>query len=471
MPVDGIAAEFRKATVLYAQGAPYADGLTLPVPRTMLHPNMTSTEEGLTGEYFASDRFEGKPVLTRVDKEIQFDWNGASPAPGVAAEHFAVRWSGTISAPVQGSYDLSVRLASCYPCEDSETFAVYLDGKQITSFTSPSNAFSRSSATPHFELSFADTKRHELRVEYEHRAKLFGAGLTLEWTPKTEMLRAEAVAAAQKADVVIAFVGLSSSLEGEEMPIHIPGFAGGDRTDIQLPAAQQQMLEAVASTGKPLVVVLLNGSALAVTWAQEHANAILEAWYPGEAGARAIAETLSGTNNPGGRLPITFYTSVDQLPAFDDYSMAKRTYRYFAGKPLYGFGYGLSYTTFTYSGLKLSTAHLRAGDTLTVEADVKNSGKREGDEVAELYLTPPHTTVSPALALAGFSRVHLRDGETRHVRFTLDARTLSQVDANGTRAVNAGSYRLSVGGGQPAGDEAKPLTTGFMVEGTQELPH
>jgi beta-glucosidase len=291
----------------------------------------------------------------------------------------------------------------------------------------------------------------------------------MEWVPESGMLEKDAVAVAQKADVVVAFVRLSPELEGEEMPIHVEGFSGGDRSDIKLPAAQQHLLEAVAATGKPLVVVLMNGSALAVNWAQEHAQAVLEAWYPGEAGAQAIAETLAGKNNPGGRLPITFYTSVDQLPGFSDYSMATRTYRYFKGKPLYGFGYGLSYTTFAYSKLHLSSASVQAGDTLTVEADVKNTGKLAGDEVAELYLTPPHTDVSPNLALAGFTRVHLAAGETKHVVFHLDPRTLSQVDDKGVRAVTAGAYSLALGGSQPA-SAASGLTAPFTIQGRQELP-
>jgi beta-glucosidase len=252
------------------------------------------------------------------------------------------------------------------------------------------------------------------------------------------------------------------------MPLHIEGFAGGDRTDIKLPAAQQQMLEAVAATGKPVVVVLLNGSALAVNWANEHAAAILEAWYPGQAGAKAIAETLAGVNNPGGRLPVTFYAGLNQLPAFDDYAMSNRTYRFFKGKPLYGFGFGLSYTSFAYSNLKLSTQSLNAGDALTVEADVKNTGGVAGDEVAELYLTPPQTSVSPTRALDGFQRVHLKSGETRHVTFTLDARTLSQVDERGNRAVTPGSYKLQVGGSQA---EEGSVRASFSITGRQELPH
>jgi len=477
-PVDALAAEFKAARVLYSQGSSYADGVSLPVPRTLLHSSMSPRLEGLQGEYFATGNFDGKPAATRIDKEIDFDWNSASPVEGVPADRFAVRWTGTITVPEPGSYDFSVRLAHCYPCGDQEKFAVYLDGKSIASFASPEGAVSRPSRTPPFTMTFEDTRPHDLRVEYLHNAKLFGAGITLEWSPKTGLLERQAVEAARQADVVLAFVGLSPELEGEEMPIHIEGFSGGDRTDIKLPAAQQHLLEALAATGKPLVVVLMNGSALAVNWAQQHANAVLEAWYPGEAGAQAVAETLSGRNNPAGRLPVTFYASLDQLPAFTDYAMANRTYRYFKGTPLYRFGDGLSYTTFAYSKLHLSASTLKAGDTLTVEADVKNTGTRAGDEVAELYLTPPHTDVSPNLALAGFARVHLTPGETRHLQFQLDPRTLSQVDDRGVRAVTAGSYSVSLGGSQPAtglaGSTGKAtpanLATRFTVQGTQELP-
>ncbi len=469
LPVDGVAAEFKNAKILYAQGSPYAEGVALPVPRTMFHPDMSSAANGLKAEYFASDDFNGKPVLNRIDKQIDFDWNGASPVPGVPADHFAVRWTGTINAPEAGDYNFAIRLTHCYPCEDHEKFAVYLDGKPVAGFGTSPDAYSRSSHTPEFKLTFVDTSRHQFSIEYLHKAKLFGAGIALDWKPKAGYLQTEAVAAAQKSDVVLAFVGLSPELEGEEMPIHVEGFSGGDRTDIKLPAPQQHLLEALAATGKPLVVVLLNGSALSVTWAQEHANAILEAWYPGESGGTAIAQTLSAKNNPAGRLPVTFYASLDQLPAFEDYAMANRTYRYFKGKPLYGFGYGLSYTTFAYSGLKLSTTTLHAGDPLTVEADVKNTGSRAGDEVAELYLTPPRTGVSPSLALTGFNRIHLAPGETKHLSFNLGARTLSQVDDKGIRSVSPGSYRLALGGSQPT-ETQSAQTVNFTIDGTKELP-
>src|ERR1700678_1984960 len=221
---------------------------------------------------------------------------------------------------------------------------------------------------------------HSIRIEYIQRGRIAGGGIVFEWSPRLELLRDEAVATANQADIVVAFVGLTARLEGEEMSVDAKGFSGGDRTDIVIPDVQQELIEAVAKTGKPMAVVLLNGSALAVNWAERNAKAVLEAWYPGQSGGQAIAETLSGKNNPAGRLPITFYTGVDQLPPFEDYSMANRTYRYFKGKPLYAFGDGLSYSVFAYTHLKLSTPNLKAGDTLTVEADVKNTGSLAGDE-------------------------------------------------------------------------------------------
>jgi beta-glucosidase len=303
---------------------------------------------------------------------------------------------------------------------------------------------------------------------------LFGGGLAMEWVPPVGLLQKQAVEAAKNADLVLAMIGLSPELEGEEMKIQVEGFAGGDRTDIKLPASQVKMLEDVSAMGKPVVVVALNGSALALNWAEEHANAVLEAWYPGEFGGQAISETLLGKNNPAGRLPVTFYRAVEELPSFSDYSMKNRTYRYFTGAPLYGFGYGLSYTTFAYSGLKLSKTRLHAGEQLFAEVDVKNAGKVAGDEVVQLYLSAPpegNGGLSPKLQLEGFKRVTLRPGEIRHVVFTLSPRDLSEVDAEGVRSVQAGKYAISVGGGQPkAGDTASTQTMSFDIDGSQTLP-
>ena len=480
LPIDGIESEFGHEHVLYAEGSPYIANGELPVPRTMLRAATDSTVEGLEGQYFAHPSFDGAPEMIRLDKEIDFDWAFANPVQpaDTTTQAFAVRWVGAIRAPVAETLDFQVRLPFCYPCDGKVKFAIYLDGKQLEPAAPPTPTTSKLppsgrnyGAIQHFAIPFADTRPHDLRIEYIQSARITGAGIAFEWIPSQKLLQDQAVAAAQKADVVVAFVGLTPRLEGEEMKVDAKGFAGGDRTDIVLPDVQQEMLEAVAKTGKPMVVVLLNGSALAVNWAQQNARALLEAWYPGQSGGEAIAETLSGKNNPAGRLPVTFYTGVDQLPAFDDYSMANRTYRYFKGKPLFAFGDGLSYTTFAYSGLKLSTENLKAGDSLTVEADVRNTGALAGDEVSELYLVPPQSPIAPRQALAGFQRLSLNPGESRHITFHLDPRTLSQVDGKGTRAVTPGNYGLSLGSSQPGGDQGTTsISTPFTITGTKELP-
>ena len=253
------------------------------------------------------------------------------------------------------------------------------------------------------------------------------------------------------------------------MPVTEEGFKGGDRTSLDLPKPEQQLLEALAATGKPVVLVLANGSALSVNWAKEHVNAILESWYAGEEGGAAVAETISGKNNPAGRLPVTFYTGVGQLPPFEDYSMNGRTYRYFAGKPLYPFGYGLSYTTFAYAGLKLPRHTIKAGDPLTVIATVTNTGRREGDEVAQLYLSFPKVPGAPLRALRGFKRIHLLPGESQNVLFELRPRDLSMVTEQGQIIVAEGSYTVSIGGGQPDIGAASIAGT-FQVRGTSVLP-
>ncbi len=482
LPVDGIVSEFGPDHVLYAEGSPYTMGGAIEVPRTMLRTAAGASVEGLTGEYFASASFDSAPEMTRDDKEINFDWSSANPVPSLSADttasSFAVRWTGTLAAPAAETENFALRVPLCYPCEGKLHVAIYLDGNPLQSESPPVQDQQKLPPSgrnfgglEHFSIPFADTNPHALKIEYVQSGKIPNGGISLEWLPRQELLQSEAVAAAKKADVVVAFVGLTPRLEGEEMNVNIPGFSGGDRTSLDLPDVQQELLEALKKAGKPMVVVLLNGSALAVNWAEENAQAILEAWYPGQSGGEAVADTLSGKNNPAGRLPVTFYTGIDQLPAFGDYSMADRTYRYFKGKPLFAFGDGLSYTAFAYSNLQLSSRRLRAGEMLTVEADVKNTGNRAGDEVAELYLEAPQSDVSPQLALEGFERIHLDAGASKHIVFHLDPRRLSQVDAKGVRAVVAGTYRVYVGGSQPDGDHGADVQSkDFEVVGRQEIP-
>jgi len=286
---------------------------------------------------------------------------------------------------------------------------------------------------------------YRLRVE---GAESYGvAGLQLLWAPPSEVLEAEAVRAAEAADVVVLCLGITSRLEGEEMRIHTAGFDGGDRTSLDLPAPQQRLLERIAAVGKPVVLVLLNGSALAVSWAAGHVPAILEAWYPGQAGGTAIADVLFGRYDPGGRLPVTFYRGVADLPPFDDYSMAHRTYRFFDGVPLYPFGYGLGYTTFGYTRLRTSADTLRRGDTVTVAVDVTNTGARAGDEVVQLYVRYPDSKLPrPIRDLRGFRRISLLPHQTRTVRFPLDASALAYWDTDvHDWAVEDGPVVLEVG--------------------------
>jgi beta-glucosidase len=253
------------------------------------------------------------------------------------------------------------------------------------------------------------------------------------------------------------------------MPVSEAGFEGGDRTSIDLPAPEEALVQAVASTGKPLVVVLMNGSALAARWEKEHANAILESWYSGEEGGAAVASTLSGQNNPAGRLPVTFYEDVHQLPRFEDYSMKDRTYRYFAGATLWPFGYGLSYTAFRYNDLTLPHAALQAGQSLHASARVTNAGPVAGDEVAQLYLKFPGVPGAPLRALRGVRRIHLAPGASEVVSFDLGPRDLSTVTDTGDIIVPAGKYELSIGGGQP-GSNLPTISGEFVVRGQLKLP-
>lgn len=307
----------------------------------------------------------------------------------------------------------------------------------------------------------------KLEITYGHRPENDPIA-ELTWAPVSDAPDAAAVAAAKEADVVVAVVGLTSALEGEEMPVSEPGFEGGDRTNLQIPQAEENLVRAVAATGKPLVVVLMNGSALAANWEKEHANAILEAWYSGEEGGTAIADTLSGANNPGGRLPVTFYKDVNQLPKFEDYSMKGRTYRYFTGEPLWPFGYGLSYTSFAYDTLQLPNA-VRAGQPLHASVRVTNSGRVAGDEVVQLYLKFPDVPGAPLRALRGFRRVHLAPGQSETVDFDLKPRDLSMVDERGNTIVPAGKYAVSIGGGQP-GSGLPTVSGDFGVKGQVTLP-
>jgi beta-glucosidase len=460
--MEGLKKEFQGAFINYVPGTGFLSKQTWPVPSELLS---TNGKPGAKATYLKLDivaavtanegqrKTAAAPLATRIEPNVDI---AAQPLPAEAesVQPLTVKWETTLTPKETGEYNLGI--------ETDAFFLLTLDGKRVTNADYP-HGLDTITGRVHLEAG----KPHNVVVEYE-RTSNAAPHLRLVWAKIDRNVDPAAVAAAKTADVVVAVVGITSELEGEEMPVNEPGFKGGDRLSIDLPKPEQDLLEAVATAGKPLVVVMTNGSALAVNWAKEHASAILDAWYPGEEGGTAVAQTLSGKNNPAGRLPVTFYTGVDQLPPFEDYAMKGRTYRYFEGTPLYPFGYGLSYTTFSYAGLSVPQT-VDAGSPLVAEVTVTNTGSKAGDEVAQLYIAFPNVPGAPLKALRGFERIHLAAGASQKVKFELKPRDMSMVTEAGDPIVAEGAYTISVGGGQP--NTGAPVVSGiFNVKGTKTLP-
>jgi beta-glucosidase len=463
----GLRGAMPNASVTYVPaGEGYTDGD--PVPTSALRAE--DGKPGLTARYYnalgtapatftpeerkayqAALRYADKPVATRRESTV----GGHSLDLAAVSDHHRVVWTGYLVPPETGRYRLGLA--------GFRNGRMKLDGKPFIDLGEAAYGSLPTMKTLTLE------KGRRYPVEISGEAQTGDAGVNFVWKRVSADPEGDLRRAAATVDVLVAVIGLTSDLEAEESPVQIPGFKGGDKTSLDIPADQQQLLEEAKATGKPLVVVAMNGSPINLAWAKANANAILEAWYPGQSGGQAVANVLSGKTNPAGRLPLTFYRSVDDLPPFDDYRMEGRTYRYFKGVPVYPFGYGLSYTSFAYAPLRVTPAAGGARNGIQVTTEVRNTGARAGDEVAELYLDFPDAPGAPEIALRGFQRVSLKPGELRTVTFDLSPRDLSAVTVDGQREVMPGDYRVTVGSGQP-GTGVPGQSAGFATTTAVPLP-
>ncbi|MBO9622025.1 MAG: glycoside hydrolase family 3 C-terminal domain-containing protein [Sphingomonas sp.] len=449
--LDGIRARYPNSKILYAQGTGLVGPAEMPVPDSVFCVDPECKTPGLKVEFFDGLELQGAATETSTVPNARFEWRGDRES--------SARWTGTLVAPETGEFNF--RFAS------ENGYRVWVGDKLVVDEWGVGDAPSTLSGS----IALEKGRKYPIRVEGFQRG--VRSKQQLVWSPPSAN-GDDAVEAAKQADLVVFVGGLSARIEGEEMKVKAEGFAGGDRTSLDLPAPQQKLLERVHATGKPTVLVLMNGSALAVNWADANVPAIVEAWYPGSEGGHAVARLLAGDFSPGGRLPVTFYKSADQLPAFNDYSMKNRTYRYFTGEPLYPFGHGLSYTHFAYAAPRFSSTRVTAKGKVNVSVNVTNDGAADGDEVVQLYVAHPGVTPAPIRALQGFQRIHLKKGETRRVEFTLDSRALSLVDDKGVRRVTPGKVQLWIGGGQPVARSGLAQPSGVAAElevtGTAVLP-
>jgi beta-glucosidase len=429
----GLKTRFAKSKINYVQGTGLTGTVVRAVPSTALYTSAAKTIHGLKGEYFSNQELKGEPVLRRIDPSVNFTWafNGVSPR---LKNDYSVRWTGVLVPEETGDYLLGFT--------GQDGYRVWVDEKIFVEDWTPHRPSTTTTAPIHLE------KNHEYALRIEYFQTIRSAEAKLVWgIPGQE--EEKAVKAAQNADLVVMVLGLSARIEGEEMKVKAEGFSGGDRTSLDLPAPQEQLLEKVVASGKPVVLILTSGSALSVNWAAQHVPAILEAWYPGESGGKAVAEALAGDFSPSGRLPITFYESAAQLPPFEDYSMAKRTYRYFTGEILYPFGYGLSYSSFGYANPRAKESLNGGAEEVALSVNVTNTGALVAEEVVQVYLSHEGISGAPVRELKDFRRVRLAPGEKRSVSFTLHDRELSVVDETGQRRVAPGEVKVWIGGGQP----------------------
>ncbi len=437
-PLDGIRKKAgNKIKVIYDQATGLTDK-TISEPVDISGMLKSNGQSGYKMDFFENNDFEGNPLTTRFVKEVDFFKSKQLPA-GLKPGKVGIRWTATYTS--RNNETLYLEITS-----DDSFSRLFINGEKVKSCITYQET--RTELYP-FEVKAGE--KYDLRFEtYPNNA---GGGACMKTATRRESNPEVLKEKIKSADVIVFVGGISPSLEGEEMPVFVEGFNKGDRTTINLPAVQTEMLKSLKETGKPIIFVLCTGSALAIDWENRNLPAILNTWYGGQDAGTALADVLFGDCNPSGRLPITFYTSDKDLPPYEDYSMKGRTYRYFTGKPLYEFGYGLSYSRFEYSDLQAPDG-INIGDSVKVSVKVTNKSKIKGEEVVQLYLSHPDSkTETPIRSLQGFQRVAIQPGETREVEFTLLPENFSVIDALAQRSIIPGKLMLSVGGCQP-GKEA-----------------
>lgn len=434
--LQGIKEKLGGATeVVYEKAINYAND-TLMVYEDISSRFTVDGKPGVKAEYFTNEKLEGQPLLTQIEKEIDHFWTeGQTPAGGIPSVHYSIRFTTAFTAIKEETMN--------FEAEGDDGYRVVINGKTMI------DAWSRNRwGAKQFSLAVKKDSVYNVIVECYQTDGNAAIRFTSGHYQKTDFATLQN--RVKDADAIILAGGISPQLEGEEMPVAVPGFKGGDRTSILLPAVQTELLKALKATGKPVVFVMMTGSALATPWESENIPAIINAWYGGQSAGTAIADVLFGDYNPAGRLPVTFYKSDNDIPGFSDYSMDGRTYRYFRGVALYPFGYGLSYTSFTYSKMTAPSS-LARNKSVTVSVTVKNTGKRDGEEVVQLYITHDYSKgKTPVRALKGFQRVFLKVNETKLIKFTLTPEQLSLVDEElGKLYQPDDTITVSIGGGQP----------------------
>lgn len=428
----GLKEKLPETTLLYSKGCDYVDepDLLNLLPPALLFTDQDMTQKGIQVEFFNNKNFSGKPVAEGIESKIFLTSEFGVPHKGLEENNFSVRWTGYLAIPENAQYK--------FIALENENCKVYLNNTLIIdSKKNDSSKYLELKAGTPYSLEIDLIANHE---EFD---------LTMFWKIDQDDLVRNAMAAAKEADAVIMAMGISTEIEGEELGVQLTGFAGGDRTTIELPANQQDLIKHIQSLGKPVILVVMGGGSFALPQENDICDAILMAWYPGQAGGNALADVLFGDYNPGGKLPLTFYKATDDMPDFRNYDMEGRTYRFFEGNPLYAFGYGLSYTSFAYSDLQMPDS-AKAGQDIKVSVKVKNTGDVAGDEVIQLYVKDLEASVRvPLQSLQAFERIHLKPGQTKTVHFKLAPRQLALLNNDMQWMVEPGEFVISVGGGLP----------------------